>query len=646
MKRPTLLAIVAALALSQMVWTLPAAAHESAPAPAAQKADGRIPVKTKDDLPRHTYRVEGKASEFLLSDAPFKAFVQQVKQNAESDLAKYKIEDRTTLQEYYALLQTVALFEHRDDDALKYLEKAQEVEAKESKKLMMGMVSKAMIEATKATSRDAAAAGSEEFVAAFKKALDSAVRGLPWDKVREEVMQGRGRAQIISRALVLGQVQGGLDPVVEQNNGEIGGELAKPLVNMRVALDRTIPLQKHVGEVYTSIIDEKESKVAAKDLWTPNLVELAANEKASPVVVAIWDSGVDTSLFADQLYVNPSERMDGKDNDNNGFVDDVHGIAFDLEANKIPELVHPLDKLNAKPAEVMKFTKGFSDNNSNIDSKEAGELRVHMGGMSKDQVTPFIEDLGLFGNHSHGTHVAGIAAAGNPFVRLMPVRITFDYKMIPTLTPTVEQAKKDAQSAIDAVKYMVDANVRVVNMSWGGSREGIEGALEMKGVGKTPEERAAMSRKLFSIGKNALEEAMNGAPDILFIAAAGNSDNDNTFSEMIPSGLDVGNMITVGAIDGAGKPTNFTSFGKNVELYANGFEIESYVPGGVRMKYSGTSMAAPQVANLAAKILAINPSLSGKQVVEYMKKGADPLANHPDRFIINPKKTIALVRNQ
>lgn len=646
MKRPTLLAIVAALALSQMVWTLPAAAHESAPAPAAQKADGRIPVKTKDDLPRHTYRVEGKASEFLLTDAPFKAFVQQVKQNAESDLAKYKIEDRTTLQEYYALLQTVALFEHRDDDALKYLEKAQEVEAKESKKLMMGMVSKAMIEATKATSRDAAAAGSEEFVAAFKKALDSAVRGLPWDKVREEVMQGRGRAQIISRALVLGQVQGGLDPVVEQNNGEIGGELAKPLVNMRVALDRTIPLQKHVGEVYTSIIDEKESKVAAKDLWTPNLVELAANEKASPVVVAIWDSGVDTSLFADQLYVNPSERMDGKDNDNNGFVDDVHGIAFDLEANKIPELVHPLDKLNAKPAEVMKFTKGFSDNNSNIDSKEAGELRVHMGGMSKDQVTPFIEDLGLFGNHSHGTHVAGIAAAGNPFVRLMPVRITFDYKMIPTLTPTVEQAKKDAQSAIDAVKYMVDANVRVVNMSWGGSREGIEGALEMKGVGKTPEERAAMSRKLFSIGKNALEEAMNGAPDILFIAAAGNSDNDNTFSEMIPSGLDVGNMITVGAIDGAGKPTNFTSFGKNVELYANGFEIESYVPGGVRMKYSGTSMAAPQVANLAAKILAINPSLSGKQVVEYMKKGADPLANHPDRFIINPKKTIALVRNQ
>ena len=646
MKRPTLLAIVAALALSQMVWTLPAAAHESAPAPAAQKADGRIPVKTKDDLPRHTYQVEGKASEFLLTDAPFKAFVQQVKQNAESDLAKYKIEDRTTLQEYYALLQTVALFEHRDDDALKYLEKAQEIEAKESKKLMMGMVSKAMIEATKATSRDAAAAGSEEFVAAFKKALDSAVRGLPWDKVREEVMQGRGRAQIISRALVLGQVQGGLDPVVEQNNGEIGGELAKPLVNMRVALDRTIPLQKHVGEVYTSIIDEKESKVAAKDLWTPNLVELAANEKASPVVVAIWDSGVDTSLFADQLYVNPSERMDGKDNDNNGFVDDVHGIAFDLEANKIPELVHPLDKLNAKPAEVMKFTKGFSDNNSNIDSKEAGELRVHMGGMSKDQVTPFIEDLGLFGNHSHGTHVAGIAAAGNPFVRLMPVRITFDYKMIPTLTPTVEQAKKDAQSAIDAVKYMVDANVRVVNMSWGGSREGIEGALEMKGVGKTPEERAAMSRKLFSIGKNALEEAMNGAPDILFIAAAGNSDNDNTFSEMIPSGLDVGNMITVGAIDGAGKPTNFTSFGKNVELYANGFEIESYVPGGVRMKYSGTSMAAPQVANLAAKILAINPSLSGKQVVEYMKKGADPLANHPDRFIINPKKTIALVRNQ
>ena len=46
-------------------------------------------------------------------------------------------------------------------------------------------------------------------------------------------------------------------------------------------------------------------------------------------------------------------------------------------------------------------------------------------------VKDFTEDMGIIGNYSHGTHVAGIVAAGNPFVRLLRIRETFPYKEIP-----------------------------------------------------------------------------------------------------------------------------------------------------------------------------------------------------------------------
>jgi len=153
-----------------------------------------------------------------------------------------------------------------------------------------------------------------------------------------------------------------------------------------------------------------------------------------------------------------------------------------------------------------------------------------------------------------------------------------------------------------------------------------------------------MARKLFDIGAQGLREAMASQPGILFVAAAGNSDNDNTFAELVPSGFSLPNMITVGAIDSAGKPTGFTTFGKNVTLYANGFEVDSYIPGGTRMKFSGTSMAAPQVTNLAGKLFALRPELTVGEAIDLIRRGADPLPGHEGRLIINQKKTIELLK--
>ena len=144
---------------------------------------------------------------------------------------------------------------------------------------------------------------------------------------------------------------------------------------------------------------------------------------------------------------------------------------------------------------------------------------------------------------------------------------------------------------------------------------------------------------------NALRESIRDAGDILFITSAGNSDNDVKFDEFYPSSYDYPNMISVGAVDAAGDETSFTSLGK-VDIYGNGFEVESYVPGGNRIKFNGTSMSSPQVLNLAAKLLAIDPSLSTAELRQLILDGSDDkaLASRTIR-LMNPAASRELLRS-
>lgn len=96
-----------------------------APALAEPAAPGtKIAVRTADDLPRHTYKIDGKASDFLVSDAAFKAFVAELKANTLADLEKYDIQDKTTLKGYHTTLQQIAVFERNFDEAFRQIELA------------------------------------------------------------------------------------------------------------------------------------------------------------------------------------------------------------------------------------------------------------------------------------------------------------------------------------------------------------------------------------------------------------------------------------------------------------------------------------------------------------------------------------------
>jgi hypothetical protein len=103
-------------------------------------AQDKTPIKSQDDLPRHTYKLAGTATELLQSDEQFAALAKAVRADLEADLAKYQIEDASTLQRLYNVLVSLDVLEGHFAAALKGMARIRELETKEAKKLMSGLV--------------------------------------------------------------------------------------------------------------------------------------------------------------------------------------------------------------------------------------------------------------------------------------------------------------------------------------------------------------------------------------------------------------------------------------------------------------------------------------------------------------------------
>jgi subtilisin family serine protease len=611
----------------------PAPVEDPAPPAPVEK----IAVDSLDDLPVHTYELTGSALEMLQDPVQMADLRARVRKDIETDLATYDITDPATLQGKYGSLVTIYMAEGQDAEALSYMEKSKALEDKEAARLMAGMTGQCLIEARQQTGAEP---GDPAFNEAYRQALAARVEELPWDVVQDDVKSRKGRAEFLNENLLLGMVQAQVNPAAEAM-GALSSDLAGALIGMRYALDAVLPLNQVNAEVYGDFIARNNKE--KHNIWPEREVTLKAEADYRPVMIGIWDSGVDAAVFGEAMFVNPAETLNGKDDDANGFVDDVHGIAFDLDGKASTDMLHPLGDQEGKLEVMFESMQGFQDMTAAIDSPEATATKKKLGEMAPEQMGDFMTTLSFGGLYSHGTHVAGIAAAGNPFARLLVARITFDYHPTPQAM-TVETARRMAEGYRNTTRYFADHGVRVVNMSWGWTFKEIESGLEANGVGKDAEERAALAREMIGILSEGLRESMAATPGILYVAAAGNDDNDVEFDVVIPSNFDLPNLMVVGAVDQAGDPTSFTSGGRNVKVYANGFQVASFVPGGATMKMSGTSMASPNVCNLAGKLFTVKPALTPGEVVALIEQGADPHPKHPDILLMNPVASVALVK--
>jgi subtilisin family serine protease len=116
------------------------------------------------------------------------------------------------------------------------------------------------------------------------------------------------------------------------------------------------------------------------------------------------------------------------------------------------------------------------------------------------------------------------------------------------------------------------------------------------------------------------------------------------FNEEVPSSFALPNLIVVGVADAVGGEIFFTNYGK-VDVFAEGFEVPSKAPGGSPILFTGTSAAAPLVTNLAAKLLAVKPTLRVAELRRAIVESADEKAAGPGRTIrlLNPKSAVSSV---
>ena len=571
------------------------------------------------DMPRFTYKVDGKLDEVVRDDAKFKAFSTELRRDTESVLAQYDIADKAMLRQELGIVMRLDYLEGRYDEALKNAARIRDLEEKPADKLLSGLITRATI----AAERKVGNKTSDAYRAEVNRLISAELATMPYEVVQNEIKEGKARAEIMNETLALGRIREALQPMVDQA-GTLSSDLAPTLVNARFLIVAILPLKDALVGTYGTYL--ATHKVDKPDIWAVRDVALAPGSREKPVNIAIWDSGVDTKLF-------PGKVVDGS-----GGKPAV--IAFDKYSNPATgELQSIPADLRAKVPQLKARLKGFSDLQANIDSPEASELKKFLSTLKPDEYKATIEEIRLAGNWMHGTHVAGIAVAGNPYARIVVARIEFGHTLRPDPCPSQELAEKDARNMQTYVDFMKSNGVRVVNMSWSGSVKDIEEDLELCGVGKTPDERKAIARKYFDLQKNALAKAFASAPDILFVAAAGNSNEDSTFAEAIPAAIDAPNLLTVGAVDKAGDEASFTSYGPTVVVHANGYQVESVIPGGEKLAESGTSMASPQVANLAGKILAVNPSLKPKDVIALIRDTAEKTADGR-RTLVNPKKAV------
>ena len=443
--------------------------------------------------------------------------------------------------------------------------------------------------------------------------------------------------------------------------------------------------------------------------------EILKNLIATPVVVAVIDSGIDTAHvdLKPVLWVNRGEIAgNGLDDDKNGYIDDVHGWNFlggadgrnvnaeTLEMTRIvaagrkrfkgvtAKTVKPADKAdfalfqkadktykarlkeemernqqvesmtgpitdmvaglkqalstdkldtvalrNARPDDpnLKRAVAGMLDMMRQTGAADTDDLLKQLNEGAKQQRSLLDNSLNLnfdpradivkdnpndlsqrsYGNNDlhgpdplHGTHVAGIIAAvrtnglGIEGLAPDPVRI-----MVLRAVPDGDERDKDVANAI---RYAVDNGAQIINMSFG---------------------------KEFSPQRQAVEAAYKYAAQkgVLLVHAAGNENHNLDVEDNYPASFylnkaTVPNLLTVGAsgpVDNAHLTADFSNYSKKgVDVFAPGVNIFSTLPGSTYGNESGTSMASPVTAGVAAVLKSYFPKLTATDLKRIIMQSA------------------------
>ena len=387
------------------------------------------------------------------------------------------------------------------------------------------------------------------------------------------------------------------------------------------------------------------------------LLKARGLKPSGPVVVGIIDSGIDTTTVSlkKALWTNSGERADGRDNDHNGYVDDVHGWNFlgtkDGSFNMIsagteeyrqfkrlyPKYKHVTNRDSVadkkeydfylrmrKEAKIDQYLRYYEIASQSLDRLDSlslirlKEMATNIHSIEHDQDKRLLigdnmdnADDRYYGNPTltiegceHGTFVAGViggdAAEDHRFDGIAP---DVAQLMIVRASPDGDEYDKDIASSI---RYAVDNGARVINISLG---------------------------KYYSPQERMVNDAIRYAADhdVLIVCAAGNNGRNLDTIPSYPSGVDrighfLPNFLRIGASDELGRRADISNYGsKTVHLFAPGTLIASVFPGNKYDLSQGTSLSAPVVTAIAALLRSYFPYLKAAQVKDLLMDTARPM---------------------
>lgn len=191
----------------------------------------------------------------------------------------------------------------------------------------------------------------------------------------------------------------------------------------------------------------------------------------------------------------------------------------------------------------------------------------------------------------HGTHVAGVISANTNnqegiagltwYTKIMPIKV-LDQSGAGTLFDVAE-----------GIIWATNNGAKVINMSLGNYAE---------------------SQYLHDAVKYAYEK------DVIMVAATGNDDTDELgYPAAYPE------VLGVSAVDEHSNRAEFSNYGEYVDVVAPGVSIPSTYPDNQYAALSGTSMASPHVAGLAALIRSFNSNLSNEDIYDIIKHSSTDL---------------------
>jgi thermitase len=196
-------------------------------------------------------------------------------------------------------------------------------------------------------------------------------------------------------------------------------------------------------------------------------------------------------------------------------------------------------------------------------------------------------------DNGHGSHVSGTISANTNNAQGV-AGVAFNSPIVMCKALATAAGTGLTSDIANCINWVAGQGVKVISMSLGGG------------------DNATL--------KAAVQRAYNNGNGVLLVAAAGN-DGDATLN--YPAAYP--EVVSVAATDNKDHRASFSNANADVEVAAPGVNVESTYAGGLYMQLSGTSMATPHVAGVAAVIADLNPTANAATLRSKLDAAVDDI---------------------